>query len=71
MNFLNMIAFVYEGLNQVIERSWRLDSAIQTFDKQEWKGVNIEDVFTFLEQAKSYIIRIVKSMKLLNPPKNL
>ncbi len=52
IDFLNVIAFTYEGLNQIIEKSWRLESTIQTFEKEEWKGVNIEDVFTFLDTGE-------------------
>jgi hypothetical protein len=52
LEFLNVIPFMYEGLNQIIEKSWRLDSEIQTFEKEEWKGVNVEDVFTFLDTGE-------------------
>jgi len=68
-DFLNIIAFTYEGLNQIIEKSWRLDSAVQTFEKEEWKGINIEDVFTFLDTGEklyhknSNIYKAFKSAK--------
>lgn len=51
-DFFNVIPFMYEGLNQIIEKSWRLDSEIQTFVKEEWKGVNVEEVFTFLDTGE-------------------
>ena len=68
-DFLNLIPFIWEGLNQIIERSWRLNSNIQTFEKHEWKGVNIEDVFTFLDtgeklyQKNNKIYKAFKSAK--------
>ena len=46
-----------------------MDSAVQTFEKEEWKDVNIEDVFTFLDTGEklyhknSNIYKAFKSAK--------
>jgi hypothetical protein len=47
--FLNVLGLTYEGLNDLIVRAWGLDKNLSHFDPEEWKQINIEEVFTFLD----------------------
>jgi hypothetical protein len=46
---LNMLGMTFEGLNRLIVRAWGLDQNSEFFEPDEWRGVNIEEVFTFLD----------------------
>lgn len=46
--FLNVLGLTCEGLNDLIVRAWGLDKNLSHFDPEEWKQINIEEVFTFL-----------------------
>ena len=46
---LNLMGVMYEGLNDLITTAWGLDKDIANFEPEEWKRINIEDVFTFLD----------------------
>jgi len=46
---LNVLGLTHEGLNDLIVRAWGLDKNLSHFDPEEWKQVNIEEVFTFLD----------------------
>lgn len=46
---VNMLGLTNEGLNNLIIRGWALDKNIERFDPDEWKQLNIEEVFTFLD----------------------
>jgi len=47
--YVNSLGLTYEGLNDLIVRAWALDKNRQMFDPNEWKQINIEEVFTFLD----------------------
>lgn len=49
LDFFNIMDHLYEGLSLMIQQAWKLDSEKQFWDKNEWKDVNIEDVFTFID----------------------
>lgn len=46
--YLNMLGATFGGVNDLIVRAFGLDNNVSAFDPDEWKGVNVEDVFTFL-----------------------
>jgi hypothetical protein len=48
-NFLNMLGLMYEGTNWLITQSWGMDKNRDSFDPARWKGVNIEEVLTFVD----------------------
>ncbi len=45
--FLNTLGLTFSNLNDLITRAWGIN--LEHFDPEEWKGVNIEEVMTFLE----------------------
>jgi hypothetical protein len=47
--YVNSLGLTYEGLNDLIVRAWALDKNRQMFDPNEWKQINVEEVFTFLD----------------------
>ena len=47
--YINMLGLSYGGVNDLIVRAFGLDNNLEGFDPSEWKGINIEDVFTFLD----------------------
>jgi len=46
---LNVLGLSDEGLNDLIVRGWGLDNNLSHFDPDEWRQINIEEVFTFLD----------------------
>ena len=50
---INILAFMYEGLNQLITRLWSINK--EGFDPEEWKEVNIEEVMTFFEVSSKML----------------
>jgi len=46
---LNILGLTHEGLNNLIVRAWGLKKNLNYFDPEEWKQINIEEVFTFLD----------------------
>ena len=52
---LNMLGLMYEGTNSLISRAWGLTKQKRGFDPEEWRGINVEDVFSFVDiGAKMY-----------------
>lgn len=49
LDFLNVLAYTYEGLNELIQQVWKLNPDKINFDRNEWKNINIEDVFSFID----------------------
>ncbi len=50
---LDFLGLTYEGLYNLIARAWNINA--ENYDPEEWRGVNIEEVMTFLEVgAKMY-----------------
>jgi hypothetical protein len=47
--YVNVLGLTYGGVNELIARAWGLTRNLDAFDKDEWLGVNVEDVFTFLD----------------------
>ena len=47
--YLNVLGLMTEGVNHLIVRAWGLTNNMEHFDPDEWKQINIEDVFTFLD----------------------
>jgi NAD-dependent SIR2 family protein deacetylase len=46
---LNYLDFFHEGLNRLIVDTWGLKHNKYHFNLNEWKNINIEDVFTYLD----------------------
>jgi hypothetical protein len=44
---LDFLGLSYEGLYNLIARAWNIN--VENHDPEDWKGVNIEEVMTFLE----------------------
>lgn len=44
---LNFLGLTFEGVNWLITQAWNINQ--NGFDPEEWKGVNVEEVMTFLE----------------------
>ncbi|MBR10707.1 MAG: hypothetical protein CMP48_23860 [Rickettsiales bacterium] len=47
LSSLNFLGLMYEGLNELITRAWNIEG--NGSNNEGWKGVNIEEVMTFLE----------------------
>lgn len=47
--FVNQLAMMHEGLYDFITHAWAIDDSSDGFNPEAWKGVNVEDVFTFLD----------------------
>ena len=47
--YLNVLGLTSKGVNDLIVRAWALKNNMQHFDPDEWKQINIEEVFTFLD----------------------
>jgi hypothetical protein len=47
--FLNVLGLFHEGLNDLIVTAWGLEKNLTHFDPEEWRQINIEEVFTFLD----------------------
>jgi NAD-dependent SIR2 family protein deacetylase len=50
--FLNFLGLTYTGTNDFLVRAWGLTSELQGFDPEQWRGLNIEEVFTFLDTGE-------------------
>ena len=61
--FLNVVGLTSEGLNDLIVRAWGLDRNLRQFDPEEWKQINIEEVFTFLDIGSRMYPRNTKYQK--------
>src|SRR5436309_1683224 len=48
---LNFLGLTYENLNDLIVRAWNIDD--KSYNPDEWKGVNIEEVMTFFEAGSN------------------
>lgn len=51
--FLNFLGLTYEGVNDLIIKAWHIND--KGYDPNEWKGVNIEEVMTFLETSSNIL----------------
>lgn len=47
--YLNILGITSKGVNDFIVRAWGMESNLKHFDPDEWKQLNIEEVFTFLD----------------------
>ena len=47
--YVNSLGLTCEGVNDFIVRAWGLQNNRSGFDPEEWKQLNIEEVFTFLD----------------------
>ena len=47
--YLNVLGLTSQGVNDFIVRAWALKNNLNQFDPAEWKQLNVEDVFTFLD----------------------
>src|SRR5258708_25441774 len=47
--YVNSLDLTCEGVNDLIVRPPRLEKNRSSFEPEEWRQVNIEDVFTFLD----------------------
>lgn len=46
---LNMLGMMYEGTNWLINQAWGMTKHEIGYDPEEWRGVNVEDVFSFVD----------------------
>ena len=46
---LNLMGAMFEGLNDLVSTAWGLNKDIANFEPEEWKRINVEEVFTFLD----------------------
>ncbi|HII95041.1 MAG TPA: hypothetical protein HA367_04815 [Candidatus Methanofastidiosum sp.] len=46
---INHLDFWHEGLNKLIVHTWGLKHNKSNFKLEEWKDINVEDVFTFID----------------------
>ena len=53
LDFFNIMDHLYEGLSLLIQQSWKLNPEKQHWDRKEWRNINIEDVFTFIDIGTS------------------
>ncbi|HEY5915182.1 MAG TPA: hypothetical protein VJA21_31705 [Verrucomicrobiae bacterium] len=47
--YVNSLGLTCEGVNDLIVRAWGLEKNRTRFEPEEWRQINIEDVFTFLD----------------------
>lgn len=47
--YLNVLGLTFEGVNDLIVRAWGMKNNLRHFDPDEWRQLNIEEVFTFLD----------------------
>lgn len=47
--YVNSLGLTCEGVNDLIVRAWGLEKNLSRFEPEEWRQINIEDVFTFLD----------------------
>lgn len=47
--FINMLGMTYEGVSDLLVLAWGLTKNIDSFNIREWKNINVQDVFTFLD----------------------
>jgi len=47
--YLNVLGLTSEGVNDLIVRAWAMKNNMEHFDPDEWRQINIEEVFTFLD----------------------
>lgn len=47
--YVNVLGLTYEGVNELLVRAWGLKKNIGSFNEQEWRNINVEDIFTFLD----------------------
>jgi len=49
LDFMNSLDMTYEGLSKIIIQAWKLNPETEFHEKEQWQGINIEDVFTFFD----------------------
>lgn len=64
LNSLNFLGLTYEGLHDLIVRSWNINN--DGFDPNEWKGVNVEEVMTFFEVGSNMHPKGSNEQKMFN-----
>jgi hypothetical protein len=47
--YVNSLGLTMEGVNDLIVRAWALKNNTKHFDPEEWRQINLEEVFTFLD----------------------
>lgn len=47
-DYLNVLGLTAKGVNDLIVRAWALENNLKHFDPDEWRQLDIEEVFTFL-----------------------
>lgn len=47
--FLNMLGVMYEGTNWLINQAWGMDKPESGFDPEQWRGINVEEVLSFVD----------------------
>ena len=47
--YVNSLGLTCEGVNDLIVRAWGLAKNLKGFDPEDWRQINIEEVFTFLD----------------------
>lgn len=55
---LNLLPFISEGVYKLIRRGWRIGDLNEDYsDPENWKGINIEDVYTFIDIGEKLYTR--------------
>src|SRR3989338_8378285 len=55
--FINYLGLMYEGVNDFIVRAWGLSNNSDRFDVEEWKNLNIEDLYTYLDTGEKMYLK--------------
>lgn len=70
--FVNFLGLTYEQVHDLLVRAWGLTKNIKSFNVREWRNINIEDIFTFLDLGEKmynkgtcYYIAFSKAKELL------
>ncbi|MCI0329828.1 MAG: hypothetical protein L0196_02590 [candidate division Zixibacteria bacterium] len=48
-HFVNMLGPMYEGTDNLIKLAWGIKKGTNWENPGDWKSINVEDVFTFLD----------------------
>lgn len=47
--YLNTLGLTFDGLNAFLVQAWGLKRNVKHFDERDWKDINVEEIFTFLD----------------------
>lgn len=67
--FINFLGFTYEDVNRLLVHGWGLTKNISRFDPKEWKNLNVEDVFTFLDVGEKMFNKGTRAYRVFSESK--